>query len=521
MDSLAQYSGTTQKSMVIIYFAIVPLLLLLFLLLRFRRKPYPPGPKGWPLIGYMNLMDHYSHRGLAKLAEKYGGLVHSRMGSLHMVVVSGPDEARQVLQVHDNVFSNRPATIAISYLTYDRADMAFAHYGPFWRQMRKVCVMKLFSRRRTESWDSVRQEVDQMIRIVAMSTGSPVNIGELVFGLTKDVIYRAAFGSRSKEGQDDFICILQEFSKLFGAFNVSDFFPWLKWADIQRLNPRLAKARVMLDRFIDTVIDEHIHKRKNPEEEVSNNQSGSDMVDELLAFYSEEGKVNESEDIQMNAIKLTRDNIKAIIMDVMFGGTETVASAIEWAMAELMKTPENLKRVQEELAAAVGFDRKVEEADLGKLTYLKCCIKETLRLHPPIPLLLHETAKACEVNGYYIPAKSRVVINAWAIARDKNSWADPHSYKPERFLKEGAPDFKGSNFEFLPFGSGRRSCPGMQLGLYALEMAVAQLLHCFRWELADGMKASELNMEDVFGLTAPLAVRLRAVPTPRLSCTLI
>ncbi|CAL2273979.1 unnamed protein product [Prunus armeniaca] len=183
-------------------------------------------------------------------------------------------------------------------------------------------------------------------------------------------------------------------------------------------------------------------------------------------FYSDEAKVNESDDNLQNAINLTRDNIKAIIMDVMFGGTETVASAIEWAMAELMRNPDELKRVQQELADVV----------------------ETLRLHPPIPLLLHETAEDAEVAGYHIPKKSRVMINSWAIGRDKDSWEDAESFKPSRFLKEGVPDFKGSNFEFLPFGSGRRSCPGMQLGLYSLELAVGHLLHCFTWELPDGMK---------------------------------
>ena len=204
----------------------------------------------------------------------------------------------------------------------------------------------------------------------------------------------------------------------------------------------------------------------------------------------------------------------------MFGGTETVASAIEWAMAEVMKSPEDLKKVQQELADVVGLNRPVQEGDLEKLTYFRCVLKETLRLHPPIPLLLHETAKEAEIAGYHIPARSRVMINAWAICRDKNSWDEPDTFKPSRFLKPGVPDFKGSNFEFIPFGSGRRSCPGMQLGLYALELAVAHLLHCFTWELPDGMKPSELDMGDVFGLTAPRATPLLAVPSPRLECPL-
>ncbi|OMO84577.1 Cytochrome P450 [Corchorus olitorius] len=290
---------------------IVPFLLLLGLVSRLRRKPFPPGPKGLPIIGNMMMMDQLTHRGLAKLANKYGGIFHMKMGYLHMVAVSNPDMARQVLQVQDNIFSNRPATIAISYLTYDRADMAFAHYGPFWRQMRKLCVMKLFSRKRAESWESVRDEVDSMVRTVSANTGKSINVGELIFNLTKNIIYRAAFGSSSQEGQDEFIGILQEFSKLFGAFNIADFIPWLTWVDPQGLNNRLKNARQALDKFIDTIIDEHIQKRNN-----KNNVSDdvdTDMVDDLLAFYSEEAKVNESEDLQ-NAIRLTRENIKAIIM---------------------------------------------------------------------------------------------------------------------------------------------------------------------------------------------------------------
>ncbi|XP_016201925.1 cytochrome P450 84A1 [Arachis ipaensis] len=502
---------------------VIPLMLLLGLVSRIRRRPpYPPGPKGLPIIGNMLMMEQLTHRGLAKLAREYGGIFHLRMGFLHMVAISDPDSARQVLQVQDNIFSNRPATIAISYLTYDRADMAFAHYGPFWRQMRKLCVMKLFSRKRQESWESVRDEVDKVVGSVVSNTGKPVNIGELVFNLTKNIIYRAAFGSSSQEGQDEFIKILQEFSKLFGAFNVADFIPFLGGIDPQGLNNRLVKARAALDSFIDGIIDEHVHKVKNNNNnnDHSNNIEESDMVDELLAFYSEEAKLNNEADDLHNSIKLTKDNIKAIIMDVMFGGTETVASAIEWAMAELMRSPEDLKRVQQELAQVVGLDRRVEESDFEKLTYLRCVLKETLCLHPPIPLLLHETAEETTVGGYFIPKRARVMINAWAIGRDPSSWEEPETFRPGRFLKAGVPDFKGSNFEFIPFGSGRRSCPGMQLGLYALELAVAHLLHCFTWELPDGMKPSEMDMSDVFGLTAPRATRLVAVPTKRVLCPL-
>ncbi|CAN1126455.1 Cytochrome P450 84A1 [Linum perenne] len=362
----------------------------------------------------MLIMDQLTHHGLAKLAKQYGGLFHLR----------------------DNIFSNRPTNIAINYLTYDRSDMAFANYGPFWRQMRKISVMKLFSRRRAESWESVRDEIDSMVQTVAANpTGNPINVGELIFTFTMNLTYRAAFGtSNNNKGQmEEFIKILQEFSRLFGAFNIADFIPFLGWMDPQGLFPRMVNARSSLDKFIDQIMDDHLLKKKNTstQEDLVPNP---DMVDELLAFY---------QSTTTSSTKLTKDNIKAIIMDVMFGGTETVASVIEWAMAELLKSPDDLKRVQQELSNVVGLNRHVEERDLDKLTFLKCILKETLRLHPPIPLLLHETAEDTEVSGYFIPKRSRVMVNAYAIARDPNSWVNPNEFNPARFLKEGMPDFKG------------------------------------------------------------------------------
>ncbi|CAN1126451.1 Cytochrome P450 84A1 [Linum perenne] len=427
-----------------------------------RNLPLPPGPKGLPIIGNMLIMDQLTHHGLAKLAKQYGGLFHLRMGNINMVTVSSPEIAKQVLKSQDNIFSNRPTNIAINYLTYDRSDMAFANYGPFWRQMRKISVMKLFSRRRAESWESVRDEIDSMVQTVAANpTGNPINVGELIFTFTMNLTYRAAFGtSNNNKGQmEEFIKILQEFSRLFGAFNIADFIPFLGWMDPQGLFPRMVNARSSLDKFIDQIMDDHLLKKKST---------------------------------TTSSTKLTKDNIKAIIMDVMFGGTETVASVIEWAMAELLKSPDDLKRVQQELSNVVGLNRHVEERDLDKLTFLKCILKETLRLHPPIPLLLHETAEDTEVSGYFIPKRSRV-MKACLTSR-------------------------GSNFEFLPFGSGRRSCPGMQLGLYAIELGIAHLLHSFDWELPNGMKPNQVDMSDAFGLTAPRATRLIAVPNYRLTC---
>ncbi|CAN1826808.1 Cytochrome P450 84A1 [Linum perenne] len=406
----------------------------------------------------MLIMDQLTHHGLAKLAKQYGGLFHLRMGNINMVTVSSPEIAKQ---------------------------------------MRKISVMKLFSRRRAESWESVRDEIDSMVQTVAANpTGNPINVGELIFTFTMNLTY-----SNNKGQMEEFIKILQEFSRLFGAFNIADFIPFLGWMDPQGLFPRMVNARSSLDKFIDQIMDDHLLKKKNTstQEDLVPNP---DMVDELLAFY-------QNDNVDQPTTKPISDSTTST----------TTSSIIEWAMAELLKSLDDLKCVQQELSNVVGLNRHVEERDLDKLTFLKCILKETLRLHPPIPLLLHETAEDTEwVSGYFIPKRSRVMVNAYAIARDPNSWVNPNEFYPARFMKEGMPDFKGSNFEFLPFGSGRRSCPGMQLGLYAIELGIAHLLHSFDWELPNGMKPNQVDMSDAFGLTAPRATRLIAVPNYGLTC---
>ncbi|XP_042503292.1 cytochrome P450 84A1-like [Macadamia integrifolia] len=519
------YSALLQPTPMLFLF-VLPLLFLFGMLLRGRKKlPYPPGPKGLPIIGNMNMLDQLNHRGFSKLAKQYGGLLHLRLGGLHVVVASTPEMARQVLQAQDINFSNRPLNIAIKYLSYDQADMAFAHYGSFWRQMRKVCVMRLFSRRRAESWASVRDEVDSMIHTLVSQAGEgkSINVGSLFFSLAMNITYRAAFGSDVLEGQEKFVSIMQEFSHLFGVFNLADFIPWLGWADPhgRRIHKTLVKARNSLDVFIDKIIDDHLEKRKSSNRS-DDDDVETDMVDDLLAFYTEEEpqKSGESADLQ-GSITLTRDNIKGIIMDVMFGGTETIASLIEWTVTELLKSPEHMKRVQQELEDVIGLDRIFQESDLENLPYFRATIKETLRLHPPLPVLLHAAAEDAEVGGYTIPKGARVLVNVWQIGRDKDSWEEPETYNPARFMSDDAPNYKGNNFEYLPFSSGRRSCPGMQLGMYALELALGHLLHNFKWELPNGLKPSDIDMSDSSGITTPKAVQLVAVPTIRLTCPIL
>lgn len=204
------------------------------------------------------------------------------------------------------------------------------------------------------------------------------------------------------------------------------------------------------------------------------------------------------------------------MQDMLVASMDTSSTATEWAISELIKHPRIMKKVQEELETVVGMDRMVEESDLEKLEYLDMVIKETMRLHPVAPLLIpHAAMEDCTVDGFHIPQNSRVIINIWTIGRDPSCWTDPEKFFPERFVGSSI-DLRGRDFKLIPFGSGRRGCPGVQLGLTVVRLVLAQLVHCFDWELPNGMLHTELDMTEEFGLTIPRAKHLLAIPTYRL-----
>ncbi|KAL5751721.1 hypothetical protein ACOSQ2_022228 [Xanthoceras sorbifolium] len=259
-----------------------------------------------------------------------------------------------------------------------------------------------------------------------------------------------------------------------------------------------AVAKVF-DEFFEKIIDEHVQSKDD--------SRTKDFVDLMLNFMG-------SEETEYH---IDREHTKAIILDILTAAMDTSATTIEWALSELIKHPRIMKKVQNELENVVGIDRMVEESDLDNLEYLDMVIKETLRFHPVVPLLLpHEPREDCIVSGFHIPKKSRVFINVWAIGRDPNAWTDPNKFYPERFVGSNI-DLCGRDFQLIPFGSGRRSCAGMQLGLIVVRLVLAQLIHCFDWELPDGMVATELDMTEHFGIVTRRAKHLLAIPTYRLN----
>lgn len=210
------------------------------------------------------------------------------------------------------------------------------------------------------------------------------------------------------------------------------------------------------------------------------------------------------------------NTILLFVQDLLITGMDTSATAADWAMSELMRHPSVMRKLQQELESTVGLDRMVEESDLEKLEYLDCVVKEVMRLHPVAPLLIpHESIEEFELEGFYIPKKARVIVNVWAIGRDPNVWPNPDSFTPDRFIGSEV-DLKGRDFELIPFGSGRRGCPGLQLGLMLTKLVLAQLVHCFDWKLPEGTEPRDVDMSEHFGLVTARATHLSAIPSYRL-----
>lgn len=188
---------------------------------------------------------------------------------------------------------------------------------------------------------------------------------------------------------------------------------------------------------------------------------------------------------------------------LILAGTDTSSSTLEWVMANLLNHPDVLKKVTVELDNQIGEDKLIDESDISKLSYLQSIILETLRLYPTAPLLLpHMSSNDCTIQGYDVPRNTILLVNAWAIHRDPNVWDDAASFKPERFETN-----KADAYKLMPFGLGRRSCPGAGLAQRTVSLTLGSLIQCFEWERL-GEKAIDMAESD--GTTMPKAIALEA-----------
>ncbi|XP_007036492.2 PREDICTED: cytochrome P450 CYP736A12 [Theobroma cacao] len=472
-------------------------------------RKLPPGPWALPIIGNLHMLGKLPHRTLHHLAQKYGSIMSIRLGYVPTIVVSSPQAAELFLKTHDTIFASRPKVQGSEYLSYGTKGLAFAQYGSYWRTVRKWCTLQLLSASKVEFFAPKRRtELQSLVKLLknAAAASEVVDLSAKVGELIEDIMYRMILG-RCKDDKFDLKPLIHEGIRLLGTFNLADFVPFLAPLDLQGLRQRFESVRKACDKFLEEIIDEHEKLNKGQQKQ------HRDFVDFMLSYLNQPMNPNDEEQTYI----IDRTNIKAIILDMIAAALETSAVVIEWALAEIIRHPRVKSRLQKELEAVVGMNRMVEEADLANLTYLDMVIKESLRLHPVAPLLIpHESMEDVTINGYHIPKKSRILINIWAIGRDPNVWSDNvEDFLPERFVGSNV-DLRGHDFQLIPFRSGRRGCPGLQLGLTTVRLALAQLVHCFEWELPNGMLPNDLSMSEKFGLSAPRAEHLLARPVYRL-----
>ncbi|XP_059443375.1 cytochrome P450 71D11-like [Corylus avellana] len=467
----------------------------------------PPGPWKLPIFGNMHNFASGlpPHRALRELAKKHGPLMMLRLGEVSTLVVTSAEYAKEVMKTHDAIFAYRPSVLSSEILSYDSTNIGFAPLGNYWRQLRKICVLELLSPKRVESYKSLREdELSNLIKLIGSKAGSTVNLSRVVFSTVYGITSRAAFGNKCGE-QERFIEIMKEVIKLFAGFNIADFFPSIKVLHvISGVRPRLETMHKVVDSIMQKIINDHMAKAASAKAgEAAAAADQEDLVDVLLKFHEQAGD---------SEFSLTFNNIKAVMLDIFAAGSETSAITIIWAMSQMMKNPEVMKKAQAEVREVFNAKGLIDETAVNEMKYLKLLVKETLRLHPPSALLLpRESSERCELNGYEIPAKTKVIVNAWAISRDPKYWTDPESFKPERFI-DSSHDFKGTNFEYLPFGAGRRVCPGTNFGLANVEYAIALLLYHFDWKLPNGMKPEDLDMTDIAGATVGRKEDLQLIP---------
>ncbi|XP_020153361.2 premnaspirodiene oxygenase [Aegilops tauschii subsp. strangulata] len=471
------------------------------------RPRLPPGPLNLPVIGSAHrLVNALPHRTMRELASVYGPLMYLRVGHVPVVVVTSKELAREILKTHDAIFATRPKLMSGDIVAYGSTDLLFCPTpGDYFRKLRKLCVQEILSNDRIRSFQDVREdEVRSLVEdIRAAGPSAPLDLSRKIYKLTNGIVSRAAFGMKSSKAEDFVAAIKHSFVYSTG-FSIPDLFPGFTGilSFLTGMRRNLEGVRDTIDGILEEIIDEREQILKSGRSTASE----KNLVEVLLGLIG-------NEDF---GFPITRSTVKAVVLDIFAGGTETSGTSMEWAMSELVMNPKVMKKLQGEIREAFRGKEFISETDLRAsgscIKYLGLVIKETFRLHPPAPILVpRESTEACEINGYVIPAKTRVIINSWAIMRDPQYWEDAEEFRPERF--EGTRmDFHGGCFEYTPFGSGKRMCPGFNYGMASMELTLVQLLHSFDWSLPEGVDRLDMTETVSLSLTRKTHLMLRAVP---------
>uniref|UniRef100_A0A0D9XEA9 Cytochrome P450 n=1 Tax=Leersia perrieri TaxID=77586 RepID=A0A0D9XEA9_9ORYZ len=471
-----------------------------------RRRP--PGPAPLFLLGnILDLKGEEPHLALADLAAKHGPVMSLKLGTTNAIVASSSAAARDVLQRYDHLLAARAVSDAGRALgNHEQSIIWLPGNSALWKRLRAVCTNHLFSARGLDATRAVREaKVRELVGYLSDRHGggedSVVDVGRVVFSavlnLVSNVLFSEDVAELSSDRAHEMEMLVRNAVEEVTKPNLSDLFPVLAALDLQGRRRRTA---VYISRFHD-FFDEIISRRRQN----AGGERKEDFLDVLLQLHSVD--------------QLSLETIKSFLLDLFAAGTDTNSITVEWAMAELLRNPSAMSKARAELRDALGTKRHPDESDIGRLPYLSAVVMETMRLHPPSPLLMpHEAiADGASVGGYAVPKGAKVIVNVWSIMRDPATWARPEEFEPDRFFVGGADasSFRGGEMlEFMPFGAGRRACPGTPMATRVVTLILASLLHAFEWRLPDGMRPCDVDVRGRFGTSLNMVTPLKAVPVP-------
>ncbi|KAI5078597.1 hypothetical protein GOP47_0006268 [Adiantum capillus-veneris] len=456
-----------------------------------RGGRFPPGPPSWPIIGHLHLLLKLPHRRLAKLSKQYGPIMGLRLGSKRAVVVSSPALARDILVTQDKIFANRPVLGLHSSLFYGSENsIVFGNSGPQWRKLRKICTMEFLNAKRQQELEHVRRHevAALLLRIRKAGAAAPIPVRTYVADMAANIINRLlqsqAVSLSSACGNDMSLQELVQVMEHEVFPMIGDVIPWLKCLDVMK-KLRMKHLHQKLDSILDAAIDQ---RKQLMQTSTHPTELPHDFLQALLS--------KEVSHTTLSQESLTNQEIKGVLTDMLAGAIHSSSVSVEWAMVELLRNPRCMQKLKHEIDSMVSKGAQVTDADLFNLSYLKNVVKEVMRLHPIAPLagprITYEESK---VGHFNIPSNTQVYINVWAIGRDPKVWDMETCFYPERFEACDV-DVKGQHFELLPFGSGRRICPGMNLGLSIVEVTIASLVANFQWELPEGQTCETIDLAE-------------------------
>ncbi|KAL1197394.1 Cytochrome [Cardamine amara subsp. amara] len=467
----------------------------------------PPSPPSLPIIGHLHLLlSSLSHKSLQKISSKYGPLLHIRIFNVSIILVSSASVAEEIFKAHDVNISSRGVAAIDESLVFGSFGVVYAPYGDYWKFVKKIIATKLLRPAVLERSRGVRAEELQRFykRILdKVRKNEDIEISKEATMLINNILCRMSMGRSFSEenGEAERVRGL-----VAGSYALAKkiFFASVLRSPLEKLGIPLFKKDIMnvsnrFNELLEKILVEH-------KEKLDEGHQDTDMMDVLLAAYADENA----------EYKITRNHIKSFFVELFVGGTDTSVQTTQWTMAEIINKPDVLERLREEIDSIVGNSRLIQEADIPKLPYLQAVVKEGLRLHPPFPLLTRKFQESCEVKGFFIPEKTTLVINAYAVMRNPDSWEDPNEFKPERFLassRSGQEDEREqAALKFIPFGGGRRGCPGSSLASVSVGTAVGVMVQCFDWRI----KRDKVNMEETFeGLSLTMVHPLKCTAVPR------